>query len=309
MANTIKIKRGLKANLPSLEIGEQAYCTDTNELFIGTSGGNVLVNVEPVFDFGEFPPPPPPPPGPGPQEVIAGDYTAGFYGEISQTDFGITMTQVMSDLGITEGTDQNTSEPLLKFVHDGKVKFINKKTIRHSISWDHIASKINVYGGTTTTFGGNSYKVRLIRGWGQVSGSTNSLTTPDYENGPIYTVNWNGGEEGNSGVNFPTDTSDWNANNPNEWNTLMFPIHVDGQTQTQTGNVPNWASYSNSDLNIETGNGRATWTQETINTNTSARLARGYSGLADAINYASFVNFDPNFGLRLVFELITEGDN
>jgi hypothetical protein len=44
MANTIKIKRGLKAELPTLEIGEQGYCTDTNELFIGTSGGNVLIN-------------------------------------------------------------------------------------------------------------------------------------------------------------------------------------------------------------------------------------------------------------------------
>jgi hypothetical protein len=44
MANIIKIKRGLKENLPTLQIGEQAYCTDTNELFIGTDTGNVLVN-------------------------------------------------------------------------------------------------------------------------------------------------------------------------------------------------------------------------------------------------------------------------
>jgi hypothetical protein len=44
MANTIKIKRGLKTNLPTLEVGEMGYCTDTNELFIGTSTGNVLVN-------------------------------------------------------------------------------------------------------------------------------------------------------------------------------------------------------------------------------------------------------------------------
>jgi hypothetical protein len=44
MANTIKIKRGLKTNLPTLEIGEMGYCTDTNELFIGTSTGNVLVS-------------------------------------------------------------------------------------------------------------------------------------------------------------------------------------------------------------------------------------------------------------------------
>lgn len=45
MANTIKIKRGLKENLPTLQIGEPGYCTDTNELFIGTAEGNVLINV------------------------------------------------------------------------------------------------------------------------------------------------------------------------------------------------------------------------------------------------------------------------
>ena len=44
MATTIKIKRGLKTNLPTLAVGELGYCTDTNELFIGTSEGNVLVN-------------------------------------------------------------------------------------------------------------------------------------------------------------------------------------------------------------------------------------------------------------------------
>lgn len=44
MATTIKIKRGLKTNLPTLAVGEMGYCTDTNELFIGTDTGNVLIN-------------------------------------------------------------------------------------------------------------------------------------------------------------------------------------------------------------------------------------------------------------------------
>jgi hypothetical protein len=50
MANIIKIKRGLKANLPILERGELAYATDTNELFIGVLSeptqviDNVLIN-------------------------------------------------------------------------------------------------------------------------------------------------------------------------------------------------------------------------------------------------------------------------
>ena len=44
MATTIKIKRGLKENLPTLADGELAYCTDTQEMFIGTAIGNALVN-------------------------------------------------------------------------------------------------------------------------------------------------------------------------------------------------------------------------------------------------------------------------
>jgi hypothetical protein len=47
MANKIQIKRGLQANLPTLSVGELAYCTDTKELFIGTGipeTPNLLIN-------------------------------------------------------------------------------------------------------------------------------------------------------------------------------------------------------------------------------------------------------------------------
>jgi hypothetical protein len=40
MSVDIRIKRGLKENLPSLKIGELAFCTDTKELFIGVDDGN-----------------------------------------------------------------------------------------------------------------------------------------------------------------------------------------------------------------------------------------------------------------------------
>lgn len=39
----IIIKRGLKANLPVLQIGELALCTDTLEVFIGTPSGNKII--------------------------------------------------------------------------------------------------------------------------------------------------------------------------------------------------------------------------------------------------------------------------
>lgn len=42
--STMQIKRGLKANLPTLLIGELAYCTDTKEFYVGTAEGNVLIN-------------------------------------------------------------------------------------------------------------------------------------------------------------------------------------------------------------------------------------------------------------------------
>lgn len=43
MSDLLRIKRGLKANLPELMQGEFGYCTDTEELFIGGINGNVEV--------------------------------------------------------------------------------------------------------------------------------------------------------------------------------------------------------------------------------------------------------------------------
>lgn len=44
MANQIKIKRGLKANIPRLNEGELGYATNTKELYVGNaSGGNTLI--------------------------------------------------------------------------------------------------------------------------------------------------------------------------------------------------------------------------------------------------------------------------
>lgn len=44
MANTLKIKRGTKSGLPTLNVGELGFASDTNELYIGTASGNYLIN-------------------------------------------------------------------------------------------------------------------------------------------------------------------------------------------------------------------------------------------------------------------------
>lgn len=44
MANKVQIKRGSKANLPTLSDGELAFCKDTAQLYIGNGSGNILLN-------------------------------------------------------------------------------------------------------------------------------------------------------------------------------------------------------------------------------------------------------------------------
>ena len=45
MSNKIQFKRGLKANLPtSAEVGMPLWCTDTQELYIGTGDGVAKVS-------------------------------------------------------------------------------------------------------------------------------------------------------------------------------------------------------------------------------------------------------------------------
>ena len=42
----LQLRRGLKADLGTLSVGEPGFCTDTHELFIGTATGNVKINID-----------------------------------------------------------------------------------------------------------------------------------------------------------------------------------------------------------------------------------------------------------------------
>lgn len=43
MANKIQIKRGAASKLPTLDVGEPGFTTDTKRLYIGSSSGNVAI--------------------------------------------------------------------------------------------------------------------------------------------------------------------------------------------------------------------------------------------------------------------------
>lgn len=52
MANKIQVRRGLRAHLPTLSVGELGFCTDTKELFVGGVSGNITIaNLDHVHDF------------------------------------------------------------------------------------------------------------------------------------------------------------------------------------------------------------------------------------------------------------------
>lgn len=243
--------------------------------------------------------------GPGPQSLIAGDMTDGFFGEVSAHEL-FTGDQLALILGVTEGTPQNSEAGWLKFARDNKIVFIAKQSFRHSISWGHIYARGLVYGtdddgkaprGTPanqyTTVGraGNQFSVRLMTGAG---------ADPYPESDPKF---------------FTDDMHEMNVGGGSEWNRLIYRVHegvpsdpvTDGFRADRHGGPQaggNWENYSNSDLNIATGNGRYTWCQEQSDTTSSHRVTRGSGGVA-GFHRDSASSTTSHYGWRPALELIT----
>lgn len=53
MANKIKIKRGLFANLPTLDLAEFGFTTDTKKLYIGDGTSSIKIGGEGVLEAGD----------------------------------------------------------------------------------------------------------------------------------------------------------------------------------------------------------------------------------------------------------------
>ena len=243
--------------------------------------------------------------GPGPQQLIAGDMAAGFFGEVSAGEL-FSGDNLAFITGITEGVSQNSESGWLKFAHNNKIKYIAKKPFRHTISWDHIYSRGLVYGidgdgqyprGTSTNQlvkvakSGAEFAVRLATGAG---------ADPFPESDPLF---------------FTADMYQMDVGGGSEWNELIYRIHqavpsvpaTDGMTADRHGGPQaggNWANYTNGDMSIGIGNGRASWCQETSDTNSSIRVIRGYVALASFSRYTASAA-SSSYGWRPALELIT----
>jgi hypothetical protein len=137
---------------------------------------------------------------------------------------------------LTAGTSQNSDAGWLKYLDKGDLKYVAKKTFRHSISWDNINAVNAVFGDRIVTIGNDVFSVML-------------LSTGD-------------------------------------WNRLIYPVHE---------NYGTFASFTNEDLQIATGNGYRTWTSTPSG---SDRISRGpisveYSYVSSPSNDYSYDGFRP----------------
>lgn len=216
--------------------------------------------------------------GPGPTKLIGGNEEAGFYGEVPTSEF-ITGDELARRIGLTAGTSQFSNEPWLKFSYMGKVEFVAKKTIRHSISWNNINAANAVTGQRTVDIGGKTYKIRLMKG--KTEGKQNDSSS--YQG---------------------------DINKESEWNKLMLPIHQKAPSNwTYKDNVnsptENWnVGYTDKDLftHESVGHGFYSWCQE-YGEAKNFRFMRGGYGVSGSFCNAPLLTYD-RYGWRPVLELV-----
>lgn len=196
-----------------------------------------------------------------------------------------TGTSLAQTLGIGNVTPEvliNNDSGWLKFVHQGKIKYIAKKPFMRTVSWDDIAKAEAVYGNRTVRIGSRLYRVSLLSGAEADPSSWTSASTA-------------------------TD----NKGAGSEWNTLIYRVLTDvpttGSTTYHGGPQvgANWHNFSNADIVVGTGDGRAAWCRETVSSNTADRVIRGYGSLSDFRGTASY-NAGTLYGWRPCLTLISE---
>jgi hypothetical protein len=239
--------------------------------------------------------------GPGPQTLIAGDMTAGFFGEVSADEL-FRGDELALMVGVTEGVAISSGVSWLKFAHNNKIKYYPMGNFRHTVSWDHLYSRGIVYGTddtgvaprgtatnqlTTVEKDGSKFIVRL---------PTGANADPYAESDPLF---------------FTDDMHQMDIGGGSEWNELIYRVCADVPSDPLTDGTradrhggpqvgANWASYTLSQLGIS---GRYSWCQEHSDTTSAYRVYRGEVDLANFSRY--FGSYTPSYyGWRPCLELI-----
>lgn len=198
-----------------------------------------------------------------------------------------TGTSLAQTLGIGNTTPEvliNNDSGWLKFVHQGKIKYVAKKPFMHTVSWNDIAKAEAVYGNRTVRIGTRLYRVSLLSG---AEADPSSWTTS-------------------------SNATD-NKGAGSEWNELIYRVHTDVPTDGATVNHggkqvgSNWWNFSNTDIVVGTGSGRYTWCKETLSFSTASRVARG-TGSLSFFGYGTSSGASTDRGWRPCLTLISEDE-
>ena len=198
-----------------------------------------------------------------------------------------TGTSLAQTLGIGNTTPEvliNNDSGWLKFVHNGKIKYIAKKPFMHTVSWDDIAKAEAVYGNRTVRIGSRLFRVSLLSG-----------------------------AEADPSSWIASSTASDNKGAGGEWNELVYRVNVgvptDGAATNQGGKQVglNWWNFTDADMVMTSGNGNGsyTWCKETLAFNTATRVGRGGGSLSSFGSYASSGNA-AYFGWRPCLTLISD---
>ena len=245
---------------------------------------------------------------PGNKYLLGGDREAGFFGFVQATDL-INGTALASEIGLSNGTAQNTDTAWIKYIWKGKICFTPVKTIRHTVTWDAIYNAGAVYGTGSAVSDGEQWMLDNDDNYDESTDrvSQNAQVTID---GLEYRVRLFRGA-----ADDPTDSyadSDRGSIGPdNEWNGIILPLHQRAKMQdwnysAYAGTTEYWdVNLTDEDLITHNtfGSGSRSWCQETKDTDTSRRVYRGNLG-------ASFLAANPSsnalsiLGWRPVLELL-----
>lgn len=205
-------------------------------------------------------------------ELIAGDITTGFYGEVDSGDF-INGVDLASAVNLNEGPNINTTGGWLKFSLDGAVLYVAKQPLKYMISHETLRTKELLYGNTEINIKGKRYKVRLLK--------TASTDPTSLANGNDLPLSYG-----------------------SEWNRLMYRVSDLPGNSAEGIQFGSFWRYSDYDLSMSGANGYGyyQWCQEKA-TGDAFALMRGHATVKAIWNGDKGT---PNYytGWRPVLELV-----
>lgn len=115
-------------------------------------GGGIHTPVVPEPDYSTLP---------GPKVLTKGDLKLGYYGVTTAAEL-ITGEALLLAMGLSDGVLQHSEAGWLKYAHDNSLKYVAKKAILNSISWNAINANGAVWGDRMVEIDGMLFAVSLL---------------------------------------------------------------------------------------------------------------------------------------------------